>query len=107
MPDPIECPGAGKCHGCLKWCDHCGDVTHVCDARLADKRCDEHPMPEMAERLRVLRREAEWMITSGEQRAREGREQLAQVIEDEAAHAAYWQRMAAIEAAEMGRPPRH
>lgn len=21
-----ECPGEGSCHGCARWCDHCGDV---------------------------------------------------------------------------------
>jgi len=26
-----ECPGEGQCHGCLSWCDLCGDVDHVCD----------------------------------------------------------------------------
>ena len=24
------CPGEGKCHGCLCWCDFCGDVDTVC-----------------------------------------------------------------------------
>lgn len=34
----IECPGWGKCHGSLKWCSQCGDVSLHCDAR----RCDTH-----------------------------------------------------------------
>lgn len=21
-----ECPGAGKCHGCMRWCDNCADT---------------------------------------------------------------------------------
>ncbi len=43
--DGDPCPGAGKCHGCLKWCDVCGDVAHICDDRLDGRRCDEHPVP--------------------------------------------------------------
>jgi len=30
--DGYLCPGAGKCHGCMGWCDECGDVAGVCDA---------------------------------------------------------------------------
>lgn len=30
--DEWNCPGEGKCHGCLCWCDLCGDVGEVCDA---------------------------------------------------------------------------
>ena len=33
-----DCPGEGKCHGCMDWCDQCGDVDEVCDA----DRCDAH-----------------------------------------------------------------
>lgn len=29
---PEPCPGYGACHGCLKWCDICGDVGQMCDA---------------------------------------------------------------------------
>lgn len=25
------CPGEGKCHGCMCWCDWCGDVDTVCN----------------------------------------------------------------------------
>lgn len=35
---PYDCPGEGKCHGCLKWCDLCGDVAYVCDS----PECDSH-----------------------------------------------------------------
>src|SRR5262249_34369171 len=36
------CPGEGKCHGCLSWCDRCGDVSRICDALRCDKhRCKE------------------------------------------------------------------
>lgn len=27
-----ECPGAGKCHGCMAWCNECGDVSATCDS---------------------------------------------------------------------------
>jgi hypothetical protein len=40
-PEPIACPGEGKCHGCVSWCDYCGDVKEVCDAEWPD-RCDRH-----------------------------------------------------------------
>ncbi len=33
-----ECPGEGACHGCMKWCDRCGDVAWVCDSAT----CDSH-----------------------------------------------------------------
>ena len=36
-----DCPGLGNCHGAMKWCDVCGDVTHVCDQR----GCDVHACP--------------------------------------------------------------
>ena len=35
--DP-NCTGEGRCHGCLCWCDNCGEVSEVCDDRL----CDTH-----------------------------------------------------------------
>ena len=38
---PTNCEGQGKCHGALKWCDRCGDVSDVCDADV----CDCHPKP--------------------------------------------------------------
>lgn len=33
-----DCPGEGRCHGCTKWCNRCGDVDQVCDC----KECDQH-----------------------------------------------------------------
>jgi len=29
---PDGCEGAGRCHGCMDWCDACGLVRNVCDA---------------------------------------------------------------------------
>jgi hypothetical protein len=40
-PEPIPCPGEGVCHGCLKWCDYCGDVGDVCDC-VWPFYCDTH-----------------------------------------------------------------
>lgn len=34
------CPGDGKCHGPLAWCDWCGNVAHMCDAEPG--KCDCH-----------------------------------------------------------------
>lgn len=40
MSDGYPCPGEGKCHGCMKWCDACGDVDDVCDAAVCwQHRC--------------------------------------------------------------------
>ncbi len=38
MSDRYECPGEGRCHGCISWCDRCGDTLTVCDC----ERCDRH-----------------------------------------------------------------
>ena len=49
-----ECPGKGKCHGCLKWCDECGDVDHTCD--FPD--CDAHPrLDELEKELKSVKLE--------------------------------------------------
>lgn len=34
-----ECPGEGRCHGCMNWCPWCDDVANVCDFG----QCDVHP----------------------------------------------------------------
>lgn len=34
-----DCAGAGKCHGPMKWCAVCGDVSKICDHPAA---CDAH-----------------------------------------------------------------
>lgn len=39
--DPALCPGKGRCHGCLQWCDYCGDVSDVCDIEWPEC-CDCH-----------------------------------------------------------------
>ena len=33
-----ECPGKGRCHGAMKWCETCGTVAGTCD----DTACDQH-----------------------------------------------------------------
>lgn len=34
-----RCPGKGLCHGCLKWCEWCGDVDQDCECR---GKCEQH-----------------------------------------------------------------
>lgn len=36
-----DCPGKGKCHGCIDWCDVCGDVG-VGDGVCDHFECDAH-----------------------------------------------------------------
>lgn len=33
-----DCPGEGRCHGCVQWCYACGDVGRICDS----PSCDSH-----------------------------------------------------------------
>lgn len=39
--DPNECPGLGRCHGCLSWCPACGNVKDMCFVEWPG-RCDQH-----------------------------------------------------------------
>lgn len=52
-----ECTGEGNCHGCLKWCVQCGDVSEMCDygcdyhcitENCDDDRCRQHSITEGA-----------------------------------------------------------
>jgi hypothetical protein len=94
----VECPGTGNCHGCLKFCTTCGDVAHICDARLRGEVCAEHPVPPAANVLKLAREEAERMIRDGRRMEREGREALSQVEDSEQARRAYVKQLAALEA---------
>lgn len=40
MSDDEDCPGKGKCHGCVCWCNRCGDVDLTCDSVQGD--CSRH-----------------------------------------------------------------
>jgi hypothetical protein len=51
-----DCPGEGKCHGCAKWCDACGDVDDVCD----HGECNVHRC--VACRALLTAEEHEWNI---------------------------------------------
>jgi hypothetical protein len=84
-----ECPGEGKCHGCLKWCNECGDVDHVCDARLAFEPCDEHPVPPEWGELRDRRRAAEKKLYDAKQLEREALGELEAIVDDERARRHY------------------
>lgn len=92
--DEPECPGNGKCHGCLKWCSTCGDVAHVCDARLEGRRCDEHPVPAPWVTIRAARHAAEQKIADGKRAICDGEAQLQGVIDAENARRAYDRQMA-------------
>ena len=87
--DAEECPGPRGCHGCMKWCSRCGDVTHVCDTRLRGERCDEHPVPPAASVLRQTRASAERMIVEGKRLQREGAAALSEVEDGEKARDAF------------------
>lgn len=80
-PEEDECPGTGKCHGCLQWCLQCGNVGHVCDARLDGKRCDAHPVPpsysSLSRDVEIKRRE----MATAERVLRETKEELEQLEE--------------------------
>lgn len=39
-----DCAGKDRCHGCMKWCDACGDVSKTCD----DRYCDVHEKEDQA-----------------------------------------------------------
>jgi hypothetical protein len=48
------CPGKGRCHGPMQWCDECGDVDFTCD--FPD--CNVHPrLAELERELAHLREE--------------------------------------------------
>lgn len=39
--EPVECMGEGNCHGCLVWCDKCGDTSEMCNDPTCDFHCRE------------------------------------------------------------------
>lgn len=100
-----ECPGKGQCHGCLKWCSVCGDVTHVCDSRLEGKRCDEHPVPPPMGELRKRREEAERRLRNAEAQARAARRDLEEIAEAEHARRIYLDQVAEDEQRIFGGTP--
>lgn len=77
------CPGAGKCHGCMSWCDECGNVGDVCDTRLLGERCDAHPRPPPSHELRASRRALEERIRDLVAALRGARSELADIAEAE------------------------
>lgn len=92
-----ECPGPGKCHGPRVWCDNCGDVRHICDARLRDERCDAHPIPPTPSEIAARRKAAEAKLAEGRRLIREGEAELAEAYEDARARKAYGEQMGALE----------
>lgn len=89
-----ECPGAGKCHGCLKWCNECGDVKHVCDTRLRSDRCDTHPVPPEWQTLRACRMSAERTAREARQMLADSARDLEEVADGESARREYDRQMA-------------
>lgn len=87
--DGDPCPGRGKCHGCLDWCDECGTVRHVCDARLDGKRCDEHPVPEPWAVIRAAKNAAAAKMKAASQMANEATKELQDARDKENARIAY------------------
>ena len=87
-PD-AECAGAGKCHGCLKWCDTCGDVDTVCDARLRGERCDEHPVPPPWHVIRAAIAAAEKRMRDAARELHAGEAELEEAHEEERKRRAY------------------
>ena len=84
-----ECPGAGLCHGCLKWCDTCGDVDDVCDARLRGDRCDEHPVPPPWHVIRAAVAAAEKRMRDATRELHVGENELEEAREQERHRRAY------------------
>jgi hypothetical protein len=89
MSDDNECPGDGLCHGCLRWCSCCGDVSHVCDARLRGERCEAHPVPPSWSVLRTARAGAEKKRLYALRLDREALNEFQEVVDGENARRAY------------------
>lgn len=92
-----DCPGQGKCHGCVKWCDACGDVEHVCDTRIAMERCDAHPIPPEQGTISARRKAAEQKLYEAQVMEREARTELAKVYELQTARNEYAEQVHAHE----------
>lgn len=73
----------------MKFCNECGDVKHVCDARLRHESCAEHPMPSDRGVTRAARRAAERMIFEGKRLVADGTSSLEAVVEAEQLAAEY------------------
>lgn len=99
-----ECTGKGKCHGCLKWCDQCGDVAHICDARVEGRRCDCHPMPPEWSELVQRRRDAERRLFDAQRLVRDIGKELDEIRELEADRTAHAEQVAEDERRIFGWP---
>ena len=93
MIDDYVCPGKGKCHGCVKWCDSCGDVGHVCDVRLDGERCNAHPIPPTQAELSQRRKAAENRLLDAQRADREARTELVEIHELQQSRNAYVEQM--------------
>lgn len=102
MSNDDECPGAGKCHGCLKWCSTCENVKHVCDMRLRGDRCDEHPVPPTRESIVARRLTAQRKLFRASEEVRELEAELDELHDEEQARKAFDLQVAADERKVMG-----
>lgn len=84
-----KCPGRGKCHGCMKWCDQCGNVAHTCDVRLRGDRCDQHPIPPSRASLESARKAAVQAMFVAEEAKRDASERLREINDAFVARRAY------------------
>lgn len=96
------CPGPGKCHGPLVWCDNCGNVRHICDTRLRDERCDAHAAPPTPGEIAARRKAAEAKLAEGRRLIREAEADLADAYEDACARRTYGEQMGALERELLG-----
>lgn len=96
------CPGQGRCHGCVKWCNDCGDVGHVCDVRLEMERCDAHPMPPEQSAISARRKAAEHKLYEAQVMEREAQAELVEVHELQTARNAYIEQLVKYEAKLFG-----
>lgn len=70
--DDLECPGDGRCHGCMQWCSNCGDVDLTCDA----PECDSHPR---IEDVVVEVCACQWSVKRLERELEQARKELIEV----------------------------
>lgn len=96
-----DCPGANLCHGCMKWCDNCGDVAHICDARLRGEPCDQHPIPHPRDVLEARRRFWEHELFEGKEKVRTATNGLELLHDDEVARRHYVKQLIELEALEL------
>jgi len=95
-----ECPGEGKCHGCMSWCDDCGEVEEVCDVRATYQRCNCHPMPPEWNEIKALEKAAEALAFDLRAKLREVNAEIEQIAKLRRARNAFADQRAKLDKAE-------